>query len=83
MLPEFQTLCLQAKSSVKFEEIRSQFNTLTQFILDPSSFYLKMKIHLSDPILPDIFQLSRDCDYCNAIHTKRINIITSNQQEQK
>ena len=81
MLPEFQTLCLQAKSSVKFEEMRSQFNTLTQFILDPSSFNLETRIHLSDPILPDIFQLSRD--YCNAIHTKRSNVITSYQQEQK
>ena len=81
MLPQFHALCMQAKSNVKFEEMRSQFDTLTQFILDPSSFNLEMRIHLSDPILPDIFQLSRD--YCNAIHTKRINVITSHQQELK
>ena len=81
MLPEFKALCLQAQSNIEFEEIRSQFNTLTQFILDPSSFNLKRRIHLSDPILPIIFQLSRN--YCNAIHTRRINVITSMDQEQK
>ena len=81
MIPEFEALCLQAKSNFEFEEIRSQPNSLTQFILDPSSFNLKMRINVSDPILPIIFQLSRD--YCVAIRTRRINVITSMDQEQK
>ena len=81
MLPEFEALCLQSKSNFEFEEIRSQPNTLTQFILDPSSFNLNMRINLSDPILPIIFQLSRD--YCIAIHKRRIGVITSMDQEQK
>ena len=80
MLPGFRMFCQQSLSKIDFEEISSDMNTLTQFILDPSSLNLKVRVNVSDPILPSIFRLSRD--YCNAIHTKRMNIIKAKEQEQ-
>ena len=77
MLPGFQQLCQQSQSNIEFEELSNQVNTLTQFILDPSSFNLKVRINMSDPILPSIFRLSRD--YCNAIHTKRMTILKATE----
>ena len=53
-----------------FENIRTDSKTLTQFILDPTSFNLKERVHVSDPVVPAIFKLSRD--YCMAIHTERL-----------
>ena len=81
MIPEFLMLCQQTQLKIDFQEISSQMNTLTQFILDPSSLNLKVRVNVSDPILPIIFKLSRD--YCNAIHTKRMSIIKAKEQEQK
>ena len=81
MIPEFQMLCQQTQLKIDFQEINSQMNILTQFILDPSSLNLKVRVNVSDPILPIIFKLSRD--YCNAIHTKRMSIIKAKEQEQK
>ena len=46
---------------------------LTQFILDPSSMNLSKRIHINDPILPELFKLSRDL--CNAIHKLRMRLI--------
>ena len=77
MLPGFKQLCQQSQSNIEFEELSNQVNTLTQFILDPSSFNLKVRINMSDPILPSIFRLSRD--YCNAIHTKKMTILKATE----
>ena len=46
---------------------------MTQFILDPSSMNLPKRIHINDPILPDLFKLSRD--FYNAIHKLRMKLI--------
>ena len=42
---------------------------LTQFVLDPSSINLKQRVSISHPILPQLFQLSRD--FCFAIDRSR------------
>ena len=65
--------CKKSQSNIDFQDTSSEVNTFTQFILDPSSFNLNVRINMSDPILPSIFKLSRD--YCNAIHTKRMIIL--------
>ena len=36
---------------------------LTQFILDPTSFNLKNRVNISDPIVPDLYSIS--IDLCN------------------
>ena len=41
----------------------------TQFLLDPTSSNLKTRVHISDPAVPALFKLYRDC--CNAIHKER------------
>ena len=44
---------------------------LIQFVLDPSSMNLSQRVHLNDPILPELFKLSRDL--CFAINKNRNN----------
>ena len=77
MLPEYQVLCLQSKTRLNFDAVKCNAKTLTQFILDPSSFNLENRVNVSDPVLPSLFQLTRD--YCNAIHTKRMNTLHSKE----
>ena len=80
LLPEYQNLCMESESKPCFNEISSQTDTLCQFILDPSSFNLKMRVNMNDPVLGLFFQLSRD--YCNAINTRRMNILSTKEQKQ-
>ena len=44
--------------------------TLTQFILERTSFNLKNRVNISDPIALEIFQISRNM--CNYIHSERM-----------
>ena len=70
---EFSSLCRRAKYPLNFQEILSDNNTICQFVLDPSSMNLKTRINLNDPILDEIFKLSRDL--CYSIHSRRIKIL--------
>ena len=70
ILPEFSAISTLTKNSLKFENIRMDPIAMTQFILDPTSFNLRTRVHISDPVVPELFRLSRD--YCIAIHTERI-----------
>ena len=54
-------------------------NTFCQFVLDPASFNLKQRIHLSDPILGALFELSRD--YCFAVNAERQKILGRLQKQ--
>ena len=67
---EIGKLCLTGKSEINLEEIMKNPNILTQFILDPSSFNLKSRVNISEPILGPLFKLSRDL--CNRIHSERL-----------
>ena len=49
--------------------LKTDQNILTQYLLDPISFNLETRVHISDPIVPTLFKLSRD--YCSAIHEER------------
>ena len=70
ILQEIQELCLLSRNSLNFEEIKNNPKSLTQFILDPTSFNLVTRIHNSDPIVPALFKLSRDI--CFSIHNARM-----------
>ena len=74
---EFKTLCLKSKSNIQFDEIYSDNETFCQFILDPASFNLKMRIHMNDPILGELFNLSRH--YCFAINAARLRILKNKE----
>ena len=80
MLPDYQVLCIQSKTRIDFDAVICNSNVLTQFILDPSSFNLENRVNVCDPILPSLFQLSRD--YCNAIHVRRMKIIQTKGSEE-
>ena len=73
ILEEYSYLCLQSSSEVSFSELISDRETLCQFILDPSSFNLKKRIHLNDPLLGSFFQISRDL--CFTINERRLKLI--------
>ena len=45
-----------------------------QFVLDPSSMNLQKRVNINDPILPSLFQLSRD--FCFSIDRSRSKILT-------
>ena len=79
LIPEYQNLCLETRIPINFEDISSQDSILCQFILDPSSFNLKVRVNLNDPILDKFFKLSRD--FCNAINKRRMEIIQAKEIE--
>ena len=54
IFPEFSEACRTTKSSITFEDILQNKNSLCQFILDPTSFNLHMRIHIIDPALNKI-----------------------------
>ena len=47
---------------------------LTQFLLDPSSLNLRKRVSIGHPVLPNLFQLSRD--FCYKIDRCRQNTVT-------
>ena len=73
ILQEFAYLCLESKSSINFDEIVSDSQELCQFILDPTSFNLKKRISLQDPLLANFFNISRDL--CFSINEQRLKLI--------
>ena len=79
MTEEYMILCSVAKTDVFWQDIISDKNTFCQFILDPASFNLKQRIHLSDPILGALFELSRD--YCFAVNAERQKILGRLQKQ--
>ena len=70
MLQEMAEVC--SKSTFDIEHIFSEVNPeyLTQFLLDPTSINLRKCVKMSDPIVPDLYKISRDL--CNHIHSERI-----------
>ena len=78
MLPEFSDVCSKSKSKLNFEKILESKETLCQFILDPASFNLRERIHMSDPVLDQLYKLSRD--YCFAVNSARMSILKSKEQ---
>ena len=73
ILEEFSYLCLQVKSVLDFSELMTDSETLCQFILDPSSFNLKQRVHMNDPLLGSFFRVSRDL--CFAVNERRMKLL--------
>ena len=73
IFPEFAEACRTTKSSITFEDILQNKNSLCQFILDPTSFNLHKRIHITDPALNEIMKISRD--YCYTVNSVRMKII--------
>ena len=65
-----QLLLLCKNTRLNLTTITENSEIYTQFILDPTSFNLKHRIHVNDPIVEPMFGLCRDLSY--GIHTERI-----------
>ena len=69
ILQEYSDICIFTQNCINFDSIKTDPDILTQFILDPTSFNLNTRVHISDPQVPALFKVSRD--YCYAIHEER------------
>ena len=70
IIKEYENLCCHSKNNISFQSIVREDLSLCQFVLDPSSFNLKSRIHNSDPILGELFKLSRDSSGKKNLMTK-------------
>ena len=70
---EYSHLCMQSTSGVIFSDILNDNQATCQFILDPSSFNLKSRIHINDPHLGSFFKISREI--CFAINARRLKLL--------
>ena len=51
VVQQLSDVCLVSKSSIHLQTIVSDPKSMTQFIVDPTSFNLKERVHISDPIV--------------------------------
>jgi hypothetical protein len=79
ILSEYEKIFNLTKNKISFEEILQCEETTCQFILDPTSLNLPVRISLYDPILPRFFRLSRDM--CFILDKTRIGLLK--QMEEK
>ena len=74
----FNICCKSDENTAKLDYWQHNEDTLTQFILDPTSFNLAFRVNINDPIVSSLFSLSRDM--CFAIHNERMrHLKTLNQ----
>ena len=71
IIPEMLALC--ERNALNTEYLVNDCEVLTQFILDPSSMNLLQRVNIGDPVLDQLFMLSRDL--CNALHKLRMKKI--------
>ena len=71
IMHEYANLC--NTSGFDFNSVLSDSDKITQFVLDPTSLNLKLRISASDPHLATFFKLSRD--YCYSVHNRRMKIL--------
>ena len=64
---------MESTSGVIFSDILDDSQATVQFILDPSSFNLKSRIHINDPHLGSFFKISREI--CFAINERRLKLL--------
>ena len=66
---------------INLTHIVSDKEQLTQFLIDPASMNLKHRVNISDPVLPNLFQLCRR--FWNGIHHERTKIIKTSSAQLK
>ena len=68
ILNSMKKVCRESGVNIHIDSLSN--TELTQFILDPSSLNLKKRVNINHPILPTLFQLSRD--FCYKIDRDRL-----------
>ena len=59
--------------TIELQQYLENNEMLTQWLVDPTSMNLPVRVNISDPALPSLFKLIRD--FWNAIHTKRMQLL--------
>ena len=78
ILSDIEAICGEAQTIINFNTLIQNSEELTQFILDPSSLNLHNRISLSDPILPEIFRLSRQlCAALDQERKRQLNLLNN------
>ena len=70
---EIAQISLLSRNKVDFETMLAEPETISQYVLDPTSFNLNSRVHMSDPVVESLYRLSRDL--CYTIHTRRMKIL--------
>ena len=72
ILSEITQICLNIKY-LDIQSITLNEETMTQFILEPSSLNLQSRVNINDPILPEIIRKSRNL--CYALSKRRMELL--------
>ena len=80
-MKEYETLLETSSSKVKMDNFTETKDIFTQFVLDPSSMNLDPRVHINDPVLPELFKLSRDlCFAINKTRNKSLHDLAKERQ---
>ena len=80
LLEEFRELCKTTKNRINFDDIIQNEDRLCQFVLDPTSLNLPIRLSLKDPLVTEFFKVSRD--FCYIVDKTRIELLKNLQAEQ-
>ena len=81
LLVEFRQLCSLTKNCINFYNFLEDEKMLCQFILDPTSLNLPVRVSLDDPLVPQIFRLSRD--YCFLMDKTRLRLLRETKDKEE
>ena len=70
---QFSQLCKETVNSLEFEHFLNNEEQLCQFIIDPTSLNLTVRVSFDDPRVDEFFKLSRD--FCFIIDKTRKNLL--------
>ena len=68
-------ICKNSNTDFDIEEVlrKRDPEKLTQFLLDPTSMNLTKRVHINDPVNPELYRVSRDL--CSHIHKERLKLL--------
>jgi hypothetical protein len=78
---EYSRLCSLTKNGINFDEVLMCEEKTCQFILDPTSLNLPMRVSCYDPLVQEFFKLSRD--FCYIIDKTRIGLLKEMDKQSK
>ena len=70
---DLRNLCTLTKNNLSLDNFMHSENVLTQFILDPTSLNLSIRVSLQDPIVSAFYRLSRDI--CFILDKTRLKLL--------
>ena len=81
LLVELKDMCCKTKNQINFTELSTNEETLCQFILDPTSLNLPVRVSLSDPLMPDFYKFCRN--YCFKLDKTRCGLLAELEKKRK